>query len=530
VNRLKGSYSVVVPFVVLLLHSLIFRGWIVDDAGISFAYARNLAEGYGLVSYPGLPPVEGISNFLWTVLMVPFFWLKVFHPVWTPKIIALIFLGGVFHLNRKIISRMAYGGTYALAINLLLAVNTPLVVWSESGMENSLFAFLLVAYCYCVIRFCQDGQKSTLISCAALVFLISITRPEGIFFAAALPLVLLAMDAPLNLKLSNLLNYSLALLLPVAAFLLFRHSYFNDWLPNTYYAKGRQNAFAVFGFHHAVEKFRYLSFAIGGRWAVFLLLFSLAMFPFLFRYSMRANAGFVVPMIFFLLSFFHFMLLPDDWMHELRFATPCIVFVFPYLLLLISFFVEKFEWYNLKIIGVAFLLFFIYSGYHFYNRSFAFAQKPTVPFEYVKRAFADTFNNYSKRLHLHNASVLLPDVGATLFYSNIEVHDAAGLCDRMIGRNIYRDTLAVRDYIFESVKPTFIHVHQTWTVRISPDDDARFRINYFPIYEYAEDSLSKVENKKIMSGNYIRKDAVNNSNAASLDSIVAEERIKGVRW
>jgi hypothetical protein len=67
-------------------------------------------------------------------------------------------------------------------------------------------------------------------------------------------------------------------------------------------------------------------------------------------------------------------------------------------------------------------------------------------------------------------------------------------------------------------------------VRISPDDDARFRINYFPIYEYAEDSLSKVENKKIMSGNYIRKDAVNNSNAASLDSIVAEERIKGVRW
>ena len=39
-----------------------------DDAFISFRYAANLARGDGLVFNPGMPPVEGYTNFLWTVL------------------------------------------------------------------------------------------------------------------------------------------------------------------------------------------------------------------------------------------------------------------------------------------------------------------------------------------------------------------------------------------------------------------------------------------------------------------------------
>src|SRR5512143_3483048 len=40
-----------------------------DDAYISFRYARNFADGHGLVFNPGQPPVEGYSNFLWVVLL-----------------------------------------------------------------------------------------------------------------------------------------------------------------------------------------------------------------------------------------------------------------------------------------------------------------------------------------------------------------------------------------------------------------------------------------------------------------------------
>lgn len=47
--------------------------WLIDDALISFAYARNLADGAGFVSQPGRVPVEGFSNPLWTLLFVPGF-------------------------------------------------------------------------------------------------------------------------------------------------------------------------------------------------------------------------------------------------------------------------------------------------------------------------------------------------------------------------------------------------------------------------------------------------------------------------
>ena len=40
-----------------------------DDAFISFRYARNLSEGYGLVFNPGFERVEGYTNFSWVVLL-----------------------------------------------------------------------------------------------------------------------------------------------------------------------------------------------------------------------------------------------------------------------------------------------------------------------------------------------------------------------------------------------------------------------------------------------------------------------------
>src|SRR4030081_52180 len=40
-----------------------------DDAMISMTYARNLAHGHGLVWNAGHAPVEGYTNFLWTVWM-----------------------------------------------------------------------------------------------------------------------------------------------------------------------------------------------------------------------------------------------------------------------------------------------------------------------------------------------------------------------------------------------------------------------------------------------------------------------------
>src|SRR5206468_2965600 len=46
-----------------------------DDALISMRFARNLAAGHGLVWNAGQAPVEGYTNFLWTV------WMAVLHVI-----------------------------------------------------------------------------------------------------------------------------------------------------------------------------------------------------------------------------------------------------------------------------------------------------------------------------------------------------------------------------------------------------------------------------------------------------------------
>src|SRR6478736_9474678 len=51
----------------LVLHSLAYN-FVTDDAYISFVYSRNLAE-HGELSFNLGHPVEGYTNFLWTVIL-----------------------------------------------------------------------------------------------------------------------------------------------------------------------------------------------------------------------------------------------------------------------------------------------------------------------------------------------------------------------------------------------------------------------------------------------------------------------------
>src|SRR6185503_9451765 len=93
---LAAVVTVGLPVVVFALHAAPLRNWLIDDAGISFAYARHVAAGYGLVAQPDAPPVEGFSNPLWTLLLAGFFRLGLFDVTWTPKAVSLAFVAFTF--------------------------------------------------------------------------------------------------------------------------------------------------------------------------------------------------------------------------------------------------------------------------------------------------------------------------------------------------------------------------------------------------------------------------------------------------
>src|SRR5580698_4569692 len=66
--RLHLVVGLVLPAVLLGVNMARVGSFTIDDAYISFRYARNLARGLGLVYNAG-EHIEGYTNFFWTVLL-----------------------------------------------------------------------------------------------------------------------------------------------------------------------------------------------------------------------------------------------------------------------------------------------------------------------------------------------------------------------------------------------------------------------------------------------------------------------------
>ena len=209
---------------------LAIAGWrllwfLTDDAYISFRYASNWLLGVGLTWNP--PPfqhVEGYSNFSWVALLTLIWWATGLEPPQVANPLALLFGIATLGLTAVWILRVARGSSAVLALGLLLVVaNKSFLTWLSSGLETALFTCLAVAWSF-AWTVAPPG-----IAVAALASLLALSRPDGLLFwvATAAALVALRRARPAAL---------LALAI-VPVHVLWRRSYYGDWLPNTYYAK-----------------------------------------------------------------------------------------------------------------------------------------------------------------------------------------------------------------------------------------------------------------------------------------------------
>ncbi len=116
-----------------------------EDAMISMRYARNFASGDGLVWNAGEQPVEGYTNFLWTL------WMSVVHRFGLPasKISLVIMLTGVVILvsNALVVRAITREVTRApwapLAATTATLFFYPLVFWTLRGMEVGALTLLV---------------------------------------------------------------------------------------------------------------------------------------------------------------------------------------------------------------------------------------------------------------------------------------------------------------------------------------------------------------------------------------------------
>jgi len=209
----------------------------VDDAFIVYRYARNLAQGHGFVFNPG-EHVEGVTCFLWTVLLAGGAAFGLPLPALAPILSALAGLATLALCARahaEVEGRSAFALRDSLA-PALLASSSAFIYWSVGALETVPFALLVTLATREQARELRAGSRS--LRSAWWLGAASLMRPETPAIVAALGL------QRLFAKRESWAQRARAVarwLLPVAAcflpFLLFRRAYFDDWLPNTYYAK-----------------------------------------------------------------------------------------------------------------------------------------------------------------------------------------------------------------------------------------------------------------------------------------------------
>jgi hypothetical protein len=214
----------------------------IDDAGISFAYAKHLAEGHGPVPAVGGPFIEGYSNPLWVFLLVPFGWFGAPLDTVAKVLATCLFIGGCLCAMR-LIGRTEGRPWFELRwvdalVPITLGLTVEFVVWVPSGLENPLYMALLLALALFDAREHQSSARRPWSAWCA--FGLAITRPEGAIYGAMVAGLKVAWAIPRREWRWQAARYVLWFGGALLVYHLVHYAVFRDLLPNTYYAKPRR--------------------------------------------------------------------------------------------------------------------------------------------------------------------------------------------------------------------------------------------------------------------------------------------------
>jgi arabinofuranosyltransferase len=297
-----------VGVLVLVAHVAALAAYVVDDAFISMRYARNIASGWGPVFVPG-DRVEGFSNPLFTYL------LALLHPLASgedafpllARAIGVVSAAACVVLLARAPLR---GGAPANALAVaVMALSTSAALWSVAGLETMLYALLILAGV--VVTLSRPRGFAAQAGAGALLAAIALSRPEGLIPAAALWLARLA-DRETRRDVGGHVTIALVALAPCAAYLAFRHAYYGEWLPNTYFAKHVPVARA------SGPGARYVGRFVLERW--------LLLAPIALAIGGRARRGRAASLALGVLAAYLpcVVLVGGDWMDQARFIAPVV--------------------------------------------------------------------------------------------------------------------------------------------------------------------------------------------------------------
>ena len=475
------------PTLLTWLHAQSYGQWIVDDAGLTFAYARSLATGAGPVLQPGEEPVEGYSNPSWVAVLVVGRWLGLFDRgawfgtpdlVLFPKLVGLACCFGIFAAMFAVAARVSRRPVLlTLVAGSATAAVPSFVIWTTSGLENALFALAVTAIAAVLACAGARGQLLELniaVTVGGLAALAALTRPDGVIYIAAFPLAaaLLLQRITLRRTLKASLAAVVAFVVPVAAYLGWRLFTFGDYLPNTARAK-EQGLPTLVDLDKPVALIGYVGW----------LTVCLGVAAVAVTLSRPSPTRTVVVMVLVpsCLAVVSYVSLQSDWMAQYRFATP----LWPLAAVAVTLsgahvLRDASARSRLIACGLATVA-AVSTASGFLLSENAFRAEPTVGVCNVAQNTGYAFNGYADILSVRDGSLLAVDGGGTSLTTRLRFIDLSGLADRRIARYWQDDDMVgLRDHIFEDVRPTFLKLFHGWSEldRLALTADARLERDY----------------------------------------------------
>lgn len=500
-------------------HASRYGGWLVDDAAITFSYARNLSEGLGPVVQPGAAPVEGYSDPTWLALLIlgrlaglfdhgTIFGLPDY--IVFPKALALVCCAGILvagHLAARKVTERAWAVTALFGVGL--AAVPSFVIWCFSGLENSLYALVVVALAVLLFHAVLNQRLLSVrvaLGAGGLASLAALTRPDGLIYGGAyIVLVLIWLRrSTIGPSLRHIALSFFAFVFPTGAYICWRYFEFGRLVSNTTVTK-KQGVPGLESLarpgelvrlcrcaRRAGSRRRCRARAVPGG--------SLAARARRAARAARARCG-------------RLCRAGNRLDGEYRFATPVWALGALVGTLAGAEALRQFGPRARVLLAVALTVTMIPSAVSFADQTERFRVAPTFPACAVADRYGRVFNSYADIVGARQASLLMADLGGSSMTSRLHLVDLGGLADSKIADYIHADNSAgLRDYIFDEVKPTFITLHIYDNSVHSIAADQRLSRDYVQIFASLAPDGSP-------GGDWARRDAV--ASPAVLNQLLA---------
>jgi arabinofuranosyltransferase len=209
-----------------------------DDAMIAMQYAKTLAATGQLTWYPDTPPVEGVTNLLWVLVMTLVHLLPISIAL-TSLVVSMV--GGATVVSTifvtRAIARRISTDEFVHAISVwLVGLSFPLMFWGLRGMEVGLLTLLMGGAIAVALRYLETQRNRDLVWLSLLMVGSLLTRTDALVPCVLIGGVVAWLGPPARRKVT-LASVGGALIMTMIALTLFRLAYFGVPLPATFYLK-----------------------------------------------------------------------------------------------------------------------------------------------------------------------------------------------------------------------------------------------------------------------------------------------------